>query len=83
MVGGGVLGAAIGLAAAYLLLTEDGREKLGRMKPAMDELSRVLQDLRGTMMKLGEVAVEGRRAMGEVRAAFSSSDATARVDRWQ
>jgi gas vesicle protein len=82
IVGGGLLGAAIGSMAAYLLLTEDGRSKLGRMKPAVDELSHVLHDVRGTIMKLGEVAIEGRRAMSEVRAAFSSAE-TARMDRWQ
>jgi hypothetical protein len=71
VIGGGLLGAVVGGLAAYLLFTDEGRDRLSRLAPAADDLSRVLQDMRTTLSKLGDVALEGRRTAGQVLAAFS------------
>ena len=83
IVGGSVLGAVIGGVAAYLLMTEDGRGRLRHVGPAVDDLSRVLQDLRSTISKLSDVAVEGRHSADRVRAAFTGNAFSDAVDQWQ
>jgi len=79
---GGILGAIVGSLTAYLLFTEGGRDRLSRVTPAVDDLSRLLQDTRSTLGKLGEVALEGRRAAADLLTAFSEDSDASRDQTW-
>jgi len=83
IIGGGIAGAVIGTVAVYFLFTDEGRHKLSQLSPAVDDLSRVLQDLRATIGRLGEFAAEGRRAADEVRMAFRGGEFIEHTARWQ
>ena len=81
--GGALVGAAIGSLTAYLFLTEQGRRSLSQLPPALLDLSQVLQEIRDTFGKVSDVAVEGRRAAEDVRAAFRRKEFADAADRWQ
>jgi hypothetical protein len=72
IVAGAALGAVLGGLAAYLLLTDEGQAKLTKLQPAVGELSRILQETRTAIGKFTDAAVEGRRAAGDLAAAFGS-----------
>ena len=73
VIGFAILGAAIGAAAGYLFFTARGRAVLERMEPTVDELRQEFDRFRGTVQKLGEMANEGMRAVGEFQAARQQS----------
>lgn len=83
VIGGGLFGAVVGTVAAYLLFTDEGRHKLNQLSPTVDDLSRVLQDMRAALGRLGEFAAEGRRAADEVRTAFRGVGLDDHTTRWQ
>jgi len=66
-------GALIGAAAGYLFFTDKGRDLRDRMEPAVDELRHEFSRFRKTIEKVGEMANEGLRVVGEFNAARQSS----------
>jgi len=66
---GALAGALLGAVAAHLLLTDRGRRMLHDVRPALDDLSRALQDVCMTIDRLGEAVREGRRVTREIRSA--------------
>lgn len=58
-------GAAIGAAAAYMFFTERGRRLRQRIEPALEDLTRELNNFRGTMTKAVGVASEGWKLLNE------------------
>jgi hypothetical protein len=59
------VGAAIGATAAYLFFTQGGRQLRRRLEPAIDDLSRELIQLRGTVAKAAAAAGEGWKLLNE------------------
>jgi gas vesicle protein len=56
---GAVVGALAGALGAHLLLTPRGREALHHLRPALDELTRLLQDVSAAVESIAEAAGEG------------------------
>ena len=63
------VGAVIGAAVGYLFFTERGRAVLERFEPAVEDLRREFDRFQGTIQKLGDMANEGMRVVGEFQAA--------------
>jgi gas vesicle protein len=59
------VGAAVGAAAAYLFFTERGRQVRLRIEPALEDLTRELNNFRGTLNKATGVANEGWRLLND------------------
>ena len=70
---GALIGALVGAAAAYLFLTEGGRQFRERMEPALDNLRGDFYRFKGTLEKLGDMANEGMRAVNEFQSARGQS----------
>ena len=68
---GACLGAACGAAAAYLFFTERGRWLRDRMEPAVDDLRREFERFQSTIVKVGDLANEGMRAVADFKTARS------------
>ena len=66
---GAALGAACGVAAAYLFFTDRGRWLRDRIEPAVDDLRRELTRFQSTIVKVGDLANEGMRVVSEFKAA--------------
>jgi gas vesicle protein len=66
---GAVLGAACGAAAAYLFFTDRGRSLRDRIEPAVDDLQREFLRFQSTIVKVGDLANEGMRAVSEFKTA--------------
>jgi gas vesicle protein len=76
---GAVVGAVCGAAATYLFFTENGRRMRDRLEPAIDDFRREFARFQSTMVKVGDLANEGMRAMADFRAAhgqYPSSSTT-------
>ena len=78
MVLGAAVGAACGAAAAYLFFTENGRRMRDRLEPAIDDFRREFTRFQSTIVKVGDLAGEGMRAVADFRAAhvYPSSSTT-------
>ncbi len=61
------IGAALGGVVGYLFFTEDGRRRREQIEPALDQLMREAQRLRGTVEKVQDAAGEGMRMFYELR----------------
>ena len=77
---GAAIGALVGAVATYLFYTEGGRSVRDRLEPAVDDLMRDFDKLRGTIEKLGGMANDGLRVLHEFQNArgqqpFSGSGA--------
>jgi gas vesicle protein len=70
---GALIGALVGAAAAYLFLTEGGRQVRERMEPALDNLRSDFYRFKGTIEKLGDMANEGMRVVNEFQSARGQS----------
>ena len=73
---GAIAGALVGAAASYLFFTEAGRHVRNRIEPAVDDLGREFARFQKTIVKLGEMANDGLRAMNEFNAARAQSSYT-------
>ena len=65
----------VGLAGgmmAFLVLTNRGRDALHRVGPALDDVSRTLQEVRSIVLKIDEVVQEAQATVTDVRAVLSS-----------
>jgi len=62
---GAILGAAFGGVAAYLFLTERGRELRMELEPRLDDLIRDLGSLQSTVSRARDAAVDGLRVIGD------------------
>lgn len=60
-----IVGAAIGAAVGYMFFTERGRALRRQIEPALDDLSRELDHLRGTVQKAAGVANEGWKLLND------------------
>lgn len=60
-----VVGAVLGGLAGYLFFTPEGYSLRRRLEPAVDDLSRELNQFRGTFLKATNVASEGWRLLNE------------------
>ena len=60
-----VVGGILGAIAGYLFFTEQGRALRRQIEPTLDDFSRELNHLRGTMHKLAGVAGEGWKLLNE------------------
>lgn len=69
MMFGACLGAACGAAAAYLFFTDRGRWLRDRIEPAVDDLRREFDRFQSTIVKVGDLANEGMRAVSEFKTA--------------
>ena len=69
MMFGACLGAACGAAAAYLFFTDRGRWLPDRIEPAVDDLRREFERFQSTIVKVGDLANEGMRAVSEFKTA--------------
>jgi gas vesicle protein len=76
MIFGAALGAVCGAAAAYLFFTERGRSVRDRLEPAIDDFRREFTRFQTTIMKVGDLANEGMRAVAEFKAAHSQYPST-------
>jgi hypothetical protein len=65
------IGAALGGLAAYLVLTPQGRHLFTRINPALDDLGRVLEEVRAGVVKAEAAARDARAAASDVRAAVT------------
>jgi gas vesicle protein len=63
-----VAGAALGGAAGWLFLTEDGRRLRARLEPRLKDLAESALRLRDTATRAERAASEGWRALQEVSA---------------
>jgi hypothetical protein len=63
---GVIAGAAIGGAAGWLYLTEDGRRFRGRLQPLLDDMAEGALRLRETAVRAERAASESWRALREV-----------------
>ena len=63
---GAIVGAALGGMAAYLFLTERGRELRLELEPRLDDLIRDLGSLEGTVSRARDAALDGLRVIGDV-----------------
>lgn len=70
---GALIGALVGAAAAYLFLTEGGRQVRDRMEPALDNLKSDFYRFKGTLEKLGDMANEGMRVVNDFQSARGQS----------
>ena len=70
---GAVLGALVGAAAAYIFLTDSGRQFRERMEPAVENLKGDFHRFRSTIEKLGDMANEGMRVVNEFQTARGQS----------
>lgn len=68
-----MLGALIGVAAAYLFFTEQGRGLRDRIEPALDDARREFTRFQKTIEKFGDLANDGMRMVQEFQAARSQS----------
>ena len=66
---GAALGAACGVAAAYLFFTDRGRSLRDRIEPAVDDLRQEFIRFQSTIVKVGDLANEGMRAVSDFKAA--------------
>ena len=66
---GAALGAACGVAAAYLFFTDRGRSLRDRIEPAVDDLRQEFIRFPSTIVKVGDLANEGLRAVSDFKAA--------------
>jgi gas vesicle protein len=73
IVTGAAVGALIGAAAGYLFFTEGGRGFRDRLEPTIDDLRREFLRFQSTVVKLGEMANEGMRAVNEFQSARGQS----------
>jgi len=70
---GGMVGALVGAAAAYLFFTDRGRGVRDRVEPAVDDMMREFQKFRRTLEKVGDMANDGLRAFNEFQQARSQT----------
>jgi gas vesicle protein len=70
---GAVVGAVVGVAAAYLFFTERGRHVRDRLEPMMDDLRHEFGRFQRTFEKVGDMANEGMRVVNEFNAARAQS----------
>jgi gas vesicle protein len=63
---GAIVGAALGGMAAYLFLTERGRELRLELEPRLDDLMRDLGSFQTTVARARDAAAEGLRVIGDV-----------------
>ena len=63
------LGAAIGGLYGWLYLTEQGRRLRDQIEPKLDDFTRELSRMRGTVEKARTAANEGWRSLGEMTGA--------------
>ena len=73
LMAGAVVGALVGAAAAYLFLTDRGRELRDRLEPMVDDLRQEFARFQRTFEKVGDMANEGLRVVNEFNAARSES----------
>jgi gas vesicle protein len=73
IIAGALLGAFVGAAAAYMFLTDSGRQFRERMEPAVENLKGDFYRFRSTIEKLGDMANEGMRVVNEFQAARGQS----------
>lgn len=71
-IAGAALVALAGGMMAFLLLTDRGRDALRRVGPALDDVSRTLEEVRSIVRKIDDVVQEAQVTIADVRAAFSS-----------
>lgn len=67
------IGAVCGAAAGFLLFTDRGREWWNRLEPAVDDLRREVMRFQRTAEKVGDMAVDGLRAVNEFNAARATA----------
>jgi gas vesicle protein len=60
-----ICGAVIGGVAGYLFFTEEGRRLRRQIEPALDDVMRELNSLRGTVSKAAGVATEGWKLLND------------------
>jgi gas vesicle protein len=60
-----VVGGILGAMAGYLFFTEQGRRLRRQIEPALDDFTRELNHLRGTIHKVAGVAGEGWNLLNE------------------
>jgi gas vesicle protein len=70
---GAVVGALVGVAAAYLFFTDRGRDMRERIEPLVDDLRHEFARFQRTFEKVGDMASEGMRVVNEFQAARSES----------
>ncbi len=68
LVAGAAVGAVVGVAVAYLFLTENGRTVRDTLEP-IEDLARELNQVRHTIGRIGDVADGGVRAFQEFQSA--------------
>ena len=75
-----ITGAALvllaGGAIAFLALTDRGRSTLRRVGPALDDVSRTLEDVRSIVRKIDGVVQEAHAAVADLRAVLARDDAS-------
>jgi len=60
-----IVGGGLGAMAGYLLFTERGRALRRQLEPALDDLARELNHLRGTVTRAAGVATEGWKLLND------------------
>lgn len=66
ILGGALVGAVAGAVAAHLLLTQQGRQTLRQLRPALDEFAAFLHDVSAVFEAVTEAA-QGDHGGGEQR----------------
>jgi gas vesicle protein len=61
-----LVGAVVGGVAAYLFLTDHGKQLRRQIEPAIEDLSRELNSFRATMTKAAGVATESWKMLNDV-----------------
>lgn len=70
VVTGATLVALAGGTMAFLAFTDRGRNALRHVGPALDDVSRTLQEIRSIVRKVEGVVQEAQATLADVRAAF-------------
>lgn len=65
---GATVGAALGAAATYLFFTEQGRQLLDRLEPAVDDMRREFTRLQKTVEKVRDLANDSIRVLTDFNA---------------
>ena len=73
-----ITGAALvllaGGAIAFLALTDRGRNTLRRVGPALDDVSRTLEEVRTIVRKIDDIVQEAHEAVVDLRATLARDD---------
>lgn len=71
VIAGVTLGALAGSMMAFFVFTDRGRQALRELSPALDDVSRTLEEFRGIIDKADAAVREARVAFADVRGAFA------------